>query len=119
MTKWNELYKVPMHIQDPQSPALSDLAHPWGPNIQGPRPSTHRCWGSRSESGRMAWVTIRERVGSTRLQEKMDTEEKDGKQGAGQLTQVNNRLPMCQTPSWQAEINHRIEKHQTCAVIKG
>ena len=62
----------------------------------------------------MAWVAIIEQVGSTRLQEKMDAQKKDGKQGAGRLTQLNNQLPMCQTPSWQVEINHGIEKHWTC-----
>ena len=123
MMKWNELYKVPTHIQDPWLTALSDSACPWGPNIQGPRLSTHHGWGSGSESGRMAWIAIVERVGSTRPQEKTDTEKKEGKQGARWLTQVNNRPPTHQTPSWRVEINHGIEKHQSCGramhVIKG
>ena len=97
--KWSKHYEVPMNIQDPRSTALSDLARPWGPNIQGPRPSTRRCWGHGSESGRMAWVAIGERVGSTRPQEKTDAQKKDGKQGAGRLTQVNNRPPMRPTAS--------------------
>ena len=122
-TKWSKHYEVPTNIQDPRLTALSDSVHPWGPNIQGPRPSTCCCWGSRSESGRMAWVAIVERVGSTRLQEKTDTEKKEGKQGAGRLTQVNNWPPTHQTPSWRVEINHEIEKHWTCGrgmhVIQG
>ena len=122
-TKWSKHYEVPMNIQDPWSTALSDSARPWGPNIQGPRPSTRRRWGSGSESGRMAWVAIVERVGSTRPQEKTDTEKKEEKQGAMRLTQVNNRPPTHQTPSWRAEINHGIEKHWTCGrgmhVIQG
>ena len=122
-TRGNKRHKVPTHIQDPQLPAPSDSARPWGPRNQGPMPNTRRRCGSGSESGRMAWVAIGERVGSTRPQEKTDAQKKDGKQGAGQLTQVNNRPPMRPTASWHAGINHGIAKHRTCGrgmhIIKG